>query len=270
MSVGHYENFPVGSVLLPRAIRRAVHAIYRFARTADDLADEGDLAPQARLDALAALEAELDILRVGGTPASAMMRALGEAIAEHGLPYEPFYDLLSAFRQDVLKDRYETFAELVDYCRRSANPIGRLMLHLYGERDSRALALSDGICTALQLINFLQDVQADWQKGRVYLPQEDLVRFRVTERQIAEGDTGGLWTALMLKEIGRARNMLQAGAPLGLRLRGRFGFEVRMIVAGGERILKKLHDSGGDVFRQRPVLTKSDWAYVVWRALRAR
>ncbi len=269
MSVGHYENFPVGSVLLPRRMRRGVHAIYHFARTADDIADEGDAGADARLAGLAALSSALDEIGRGQLPQDPMMQNLAQAIAAHQLPLAPFYDLLSAFSQDVSKTRYQDFAEIVDYCRRSANPVGRLMLALYGEHDSKSLAMSDGICTALQLINFLQDVAIDWDKGRVYLPQSDMAKFRVSEAQIAAGDTSGLWTPLMLKEIGRARAMLAAGAPLGRRLKGRFGFEIRMTILGGERILQKLHASGGDVFKARPVLTRKDWLYMFWRALKA-
>ncbi|KZE35219.1 squalene synthase HpnC [Crenobacter luteus] len=270
MGVGHYENFPVGSLALPRRLRAPVHAIYRFARSADDIADEGDATTEQRLAELSALSAELDRIGRGEAPHTAMMRELADAIAAHRLPLQPFYDLLSAFSQDVVKTRYANFAELVDYCRRSANPVGRLMLALYGETDPKSVAMSDGICTALQLINFWQDVAIDWKKGRVYLPQDDLAKFRIREEQIAAGDTGGLWRALMLKEIERARAMLAAGAPLGRKLKGRIGFELRMIVLGGERILKKLHESGGDVFGQRPVLTWRDWGYIVWRAVRAK
>ncbi|TDR81978.1 squalene synthase HpnC [Paludibacterium purpuratum] len=270
MSVGHYENFPVGSLLLPRRLRVAVHAIYRFARHADDLADEGDAPAAVRLAALDALRDELDRIAAGEIPHTELMRDLARAIARHDLPLAPFYDLLSAFCQDVVKTRYESFAELMDYCRRSANPVGRLMLALYGETDARSLAMSDGICSALQLINFLQDVAIDWRKGRVYLPQEDLARFRVGEAQIAAGAAGGLWTPLMLKEIERARKLLHAGAPLGKRLRGRIGLELRLIVLGGDRILQKLHRSGGDVFSARPVLGWRDWVWMMWRALRAR
>lgn len=269
MAVGHYENFPVGSLLLPRRLRAAVHVIYRFARTADDLADEGEAGADARLAALWQLDAELDRIRAGETPQTPLMRDLAAVIAAHDLPLSPFYDLLSAFRQDVVKTRYHDFAELMDYCRRSANPVGRLMLTLYGERDARAQAMSDGICTALQLINFLQDVAIDWQKGRIYLPGEDLARFRIDERQIAARDAGGLWTPMMLKQIERARRLLQAGAPLGKRLKGRIGLELRMIVLGGDRILEKLHRSGGQVFDQRPVLGPRDWVSIFWRALRA-
>lgn len=270
MSVGHYENFPVGSILLPRRMRRAVHAIYHFARYADDVADEGDDAPELRLAELDRLGAELERIGAGQTPDTAMMRNLAAAIAEHSLDLQPFHDLLAAFRQDVGKTRYRDYAELADYCRRSANPVGRLMLALYGENDRCSLAMSDGICTALQLINFLQDVELDWRKGRVYLPQEDLQRFRVSEAQIAARDAGGLWQPMMRAQIERARKMLQAGAPLGKVLKGRMGLELRLIILGGERILKKLHDSGGDVFRRRPVLGWRDWIYMLWRAARAK
>lgn len=270
MSVGHYENFPVGSLLLPRRMRRAVHVIYHFARHADDLADEGDAEPAQRLAALQALRDELARIEAGTTPQLPLMQDLARVIADYRLPLAPFYDLLSAFSQDVTKTRYQDFAELVDYCRRSANPVGRLMLALYGERDPRSLAMSDGICTALQLINFWQDVAVDWQKGRVYIPQDDLAKFRVSEDQIARGDAGGVWPMLMDKEVKRALAMLEAGSPLALKLKGRLGWELRLIVLGGERILKKIHDARGDVFTQRPVLTSRDWLAIIWKALSAR
>ena len=271
MGVGHYENFPVGSLLLPRRLREPVHAVYHFARTADDIADEGSDDASARLAALATLAGELDLIAAGEQPRSAMMQQLlHRAITPYQLPLQPFYDLLSAFSQDVEKKRYDTFADVIDYCRRSANPVGRLMLLLYGESDPRNIAMADGICTALQLINFWQDVAVDWQKDRVYIPQEDLHRFKVSEQQIADGDTSGLWTPLMRYQIERTRRMLQGGAPLGKVLKGRIGLELRTIVMGGERILYKLNECGGDVFRQRPVLTPRDWCYMLWRALRAR
>ena len=185
MSVGHYENFqgrPGFLHPLPRRLRRPVHAVYAFARHADDLADEGDAPAAERLAALNALKEELGRIGAGQEPQTALMRSLNnEAVAPFSLPLQPFYDLLSAFMQDVEKTRYQNFAELADYCRRSANPVGRIMLHLYGESDSRSVAQSDGICTALQLINFWQDVAADWQKGRVYIPQDDIAKYKVSE-----------------------------------------------------------------------------------------
>ncbi|MFC3532962.1 squalene synthase HpnC [Vogesella facilis] len=267
MAVDHYENFPVGSLALPRRMRKAVHVIYRFARHADDIADEGDAPAAERLAVLQALRAELDRIAAGQAPQQPLMQALAQVITERQLPLQPFYDLLSAFSQDVEKTRYQNFAELVDYCRRSANPVGRLMLALYGEHDSRSLAMSDGICTALQLINFWQDVAIDWQKGRVYIPQDDLAKFRIDEQQIARGDAGGVWPLLMDKEVKRALAMLQAGSPLALKLKGRFGLELRMIVLGGERILKKIHDARGDVFNHRPVLGWKDWPVIIGKAL---
>jgi squalene synthase HpnC len=267
MSVDHYENFPVGSVLLPRRLRRAVHAIYRFARYADDVADEGELDAAARLAELDRLAAGLDAIARGEAGLEPLFADLAEAIARHALPLEPFHDLLSAFRQDVVQTRYRTFAEVVDYCRRSANPVGRLMLALYGETDSRSLAMADGICSALQLINFLQDVAIDRERGRIYLPQDDLARFHLDEDALGASAPG--WRPMMLKQIERARRMLQAGAPLGRVLKGRIGLELRLIILGGERILQKLHRSGGDVWNERPVLTWRDWVYMLWRALRA-
>ncbi len=181
---------------------------------------------------------------------------LAPVIRTHALPLGLFRDLLSAFAQDVTKTRYADFGEVMDYCRRSANPVGRLLLHLYGETQPRSLAYSDGICASLQLINFLQDVEIDYAKGRIYLPQDEMARYGISERQIAAREAGPAWSLFMRHQIERARRMLQAGAPLGRVLKGRLGMELRMIVLGGERILKKLHDSQGDVFSHRPKLER--------------
>ncbi len=267
MSVNHYENFPVGSLILPRRLRKPIHAIYAFARTADDIADEGDAADEMRLQGLNDLQSELDTISRGETPQTALMQRLqSEAVRPFHIPLQPFYDLLDAFKQDVVKTRYETFGELVDYCRRSANPVGRILLHLYGETDSRSIAQSDGICTALQLINFWQDVAVDWQKGRVYLPQEDLAKFGVTEAQIAEGKADFAFQRLMAYECDKAHKMLKAGSPLGKTLPGRIGFELRMITLGGQSILHKLDGIRYDVFKQRPVLGIKDWWLMFKRA----
>lgn len=267
MSVNHYENFPVGSILMPKRLRRPTHAIYAFARTADDIADEGDADNETRLQGLQALRDELDLLAQNQSPKTELMQRLQrEAIAPFSLPLQPFYDLLSAFSQDVVKKRYENFGELVDYARRSANPVGRLMLHLYGQTDERSLAQSDGICTALQLINFWQDVAIDWQKGRVYIPQDDLQKFGVSETQIAAGKADFAFQKLMAYECERAFKMLRAGSPLGRTLKGRIGFELRMIVLGGQTILQKLDGCKYDVFTQRPVLKPKDWLIMLKKA----
>ena len=195
---------------------------------------------------------------------------LAPVIRTHGLPVSLFRDLLSAFAQDVTKKRYADFGEVMDYCRRSADPVGRLLLHLYGETRPQSLACADGICTSLQLINFLQDVEIDYAKGRIYLPQDEMARHGVSERQIATRDAGGAWSRFMLEQIERARRMLQAGAPLGRVLPGRLGLELRMIVQGGERILSKLQAVQGDVFTRRPRLQRADWIYMLVRALGRR
>lgn len=268
MSVNHYENFPVGSLVLPRRLRMPVHAVYAFARTADDIADEGDVADEKRLQDLDNLRLELDRISRGETPQTDLMRRLQrEAVQPFAMPLQPFYDLLSAFSQDVVKKRYQHFGELVDYARRSANPVGRIMLHLYGETDPRSIAESDGICTALQLINFWQDVAIDWKKGRVYIPQEDLEKFGVTEAQIAEGKADFAFQRLMAHQCGRAHQMLKAGSPLGKTLKGRIGFELRMIILGGQQILNKLEANRYDVFNRRPKLEPADWWKIVKRAV---
>jgi squalene synthase HpnC len=267
LRVDHYENFPVASWVLPARFRDPVRLIYRFARQADDFADEGELSDTQRLERLAEFGRELDRLEAGQPARHPLFVRLQPVVQAWRLPVGLFRDLLSAFAQDVTKKRYADFGEVMDYCRRSANPIGRLLLHLFGETGPRSLAYSDGICASLQLINFLQDVEIDYAKGRIYLPQDEMARYGVSEQQIAARDAGGTWSVFMLHQIERARRMLQAGAPLGRVLRGRVGMELRMIVLGGERILKHLHESQGDVFRHRPTLDRGDWVYMVLRAL---
>lgn len=268
MPNSHYENFPVGSPLLPRPLRAPVRVIYAFARSADDIADEGDAVPAERIAALHAYEAELDRIDGGQPPETALFDALARTLRERGLPTQPLRDLLSAFRQDVVKTRYDSYDELLDYCARSANPVGRIMLALFGESRPLSLAQSDAICSALQIINFLQDVAIDWQKARVYLPQEDLRRFGVDERQIAEARTDLRWRALMAFEVERARRLMLSGAPLAHAVPGRLGWELRLIVLGGLRILEKIEAVDGDVFRHRPTLDAGDWLRLGWRSLR--
>jgi squalene synthase HpnC len=270
MTTQHYENFPVASVLLPRKLRRPVGLIYAFARQADDFADEGDLEPAQRLELLNGFRTELDRIGAGKAPDKPLFQDLAAMIAEFRLPLEPFYDLLDAFSQDVVKTRYASFGEVMDYCRRSANPVGRLLLHLYGAAEPRNLAYSDAICSSLQLINFLQDVAIDYRKDRIYLPQDEMEKFRISEAQIARSDSSGTWGMFMLSQIERTRKLLQAGAPLGRILPGRIGLEMRMIIMGGESILRKLHKSQGDVFNHRPVLKPGDWAYMLYRSILAR
>jgi phytoene synthase len=251
MSVGHYENFPVASVLLPPRLRGPVGAIYWFARTADDFADEGDLPADERLARLDGYREALHGIAAGRPSSDPPFARLAAAIREHALPLQAFHDLLDAFSQDVVKQRYASFDELLDYSRRSANPVGLLMLHLFGAAGADNVRRSDAICTGLQLANFWQDVAIDWAKGRLYLPQDDLARFGVTEAQIAGG---------------RVDALLQSGAPLARALPGRIGWELRLVVQGGLRILERIDRAGGDVFRHRPVLRAPDWSLMFWRA----
>ena len=268
MSVDHYENFPVASWLVPPRLRGAVVAIYAFARGADDIADEGEATPDERLAGLDHYEAMLDTIEHGGEPTEPPFGALAHAIRAHALPLASLRALLSAFRQDVVKTRYADFQDLVDYCTRSANPVGRLLLHLYGIDDDAAHARSDAICTGLQLANFWQDIAIDWNKGRVYLPQDDLRRFDVGEGDIDAARCDERWAQLMAYEVSRSRDLLEYGQPLTRVLPLRLKLELNMVVAGGLRILRRIDAVNGDVFRHRPVLKRSDWAAMsvaAWR-----
>lgn len=268
MAVDHYENFPVASLLLPARFRHTVALIYRFAREADDIADEGDVPDHVRLQQLDRFRQELAKVEAGEPPGIPWFASLAEVIRRYGLPIEAFRDLLSAFSQDVTKKRYADYAEVLDYCRRSANPVGRLLLVLYGRATPRNLTYSDAVCSSLQLINFLQDIAVDFRKGRVYLPQDELARFQVSEQQIGTGDAGGNWNAFIAFQVARTRELLYSGRPLGRILTGRVGLEMRMIVAGGDRVLTKIARVGGDVFRMRPVLRWLDWPFILARSVR--
>jgi squalene synthase HpnC len=267
VSVAHYENFPVASRLVPQALRPAVVAIYAFARSSDDFADEGDDPPSTRLSKLDAYAAQLDRIDSGEVPREAPFPALAAAIGRHALPLGPFRDLLSAFRQDVTKARYATFVELADYCARSANPIGRLMLHLYGLTGTETGRQSDAICTGLQLANFWQDIALDWRKGRVYLPGEDMARFGVTEEHIAAGRCDQRWARLVAFEVERTRALLESGRPLTRGLPLRLALELKLIIAGSLHILRAIDTANGDVFRHRPRLRGRDWLAMTATAL---
>jgi len=265
--VDHYENFPVASWLTPASLRPAVVAIYAFARSADDFADEGNAPPAERLAELDAYEACLDRIARGEMVAEPPFSALGASVRHHGLPIGLLRDLLSAFRQDVTKTRYADFAEVLDYCRRSANPIGRLLLHLYDRVDPDNLRYADAICTGLQLANFWQDVAVDWAKGRVYLPADDMLRFGVSERDIAEHRCDVRWQRLMGFQVARTRALLTSGRPLTTKLPWRLRLELKLVLAGGMRILDGIDAVHGDVFGHRPVLRPWDWAAMTANAL---
>jgi squalene synthase HpnC len=268
MTNAHYENFPVASPLLPPELRAPVRVIYAFARSADDLADEGDANASERIAALNAYERELDHIDAGRATTSDLFQQLALTLKEHHLNTQLLRDLLSAFRQDVVKTRYASYDELLDYCSRSANPVGRIMLALSEQYSPEMLEQSDAICSALQLINFLQDVAIDSKKSRIYIPQEDLAKFNVSEQSIAEGKVDHRWRALMQFQVTRARSLILKGAPLATHVGGRLGWELRFIVHGGLRILEKIEAVNYDVFQRRPKLKKYDWLLLGWRALR--
>jgi phytoene synthase len=266
MAVDHYENFPVASILLPKHLRRAVEIIYHFARQADDFADEGDMPDAERLAKLDEFRTELNRIAAHETPLTPLFRDLASIVEQHQLPLQPLRDLLDAFSQDVIKKHYQNFDELLDYCRRSANPVGRLLLHLYGEATPQNLIYSDAICTSLQLINFWQDVKKDYAIKRIYLPQDEMARFGVTEAHLAEARVDAAWQALMQFQVQRARDMMNSGKPLGTILSGRIGLEMRLIIAGGLRILSKLKAVDYDMFNKRPVLRPFDWVIMLLKS----
>ena len=268
--VSHYENFPVATVLCPPHLRPAIAAIYWFARTADDIADEGDAAPQTRLDDLAAYRADLMATAAGRAPSTrwaGVFGQLGPMIQQFDLPVDLLADLLSAFEQDVVKQRYASQAELLDYCRRSADPVGRLLLHLYGVKDVAALSESDCICTALQLINFWQDLGVDIPRGRIYLPADSWTEHGVNEAQLLGLDSNPNTINLIAAHARQSRAMMLKGSQLVKKVPGRGGWELRLVVQGGLRILDKIEALGFDTLRRRPKLNAWDVAVMGWRAL---
>lgn len=264
---GHYENFPVASVVLPKKLRRPIAVIYAFARSADDFADEGDWDSATRLAKLKDYDDKLDAIATGRHLDDPIFIALADVIAKHQLPQQLFHDLISAFRQDVTQKRYNTIDDVWDYSRRSANPVGRLLLHLLDAATPENLQRSDAVCSALQLINFLQDIEQDYiENGRIYLPFEDMARFGVTESHIAERLSDDAMRNLIRHEIHVARERMLQGAPLGHELRGRFGFQLRLMINGGLRVLDLLEQQRDDLF-SRPRLKTRDWLWMISRSL---
>jgi squalene synthase HpnC len=271
LSNEHYENFPVASFVLPKHLRHPIALIYNFARQADDFADEGRHKPETRLAKLQGFRHQLDLIEDNSPTKSAFFTELGKMIRAYKLPLAPFYDLLDAFSQDVTKTHYANFYEVLDYCHRSANPIGALLLYLFDKATPENLVYSNKVCTALQLINFYQDVAIDFDssmhKSRVYLCQDEMARFGVTEAQIAAQHVNAGWENFMLFNIERAEKMLQEGKPLEHILPGRIGLEMRMIIGGGEQVIYKLKSVRGDIFRHRPTLKAWDWPVILLKAL---
>lgn len=269
MDADHYEDFPIASGFLPKALRAPIRVIYQVSRTAADIAEDGERSAAERHARLADFRSGLDAVANGHlAPVHPLLFGkLAGVAAQYKLPLAPFYDLVAALDQDIDTTRYADRSVLLDYCRRSAHPVGQLLLHLFEAATPANLADSDAICTALHLTNFWQDIAADWKRGRVYLPLTSLARFHVTEAHIGEGIVDEAWRALMAHEVAHCREMLVRGAPLALRLPGRAGLVLCGIVHGGLRILERIEGAGYDVFRRRPTLDVLDWCVVGARAL---
>jgi len=270
MSVDHYENFPVASWLCPPALRPAVTAIYWFARTADDLADEGHALPLERIVALEAYRADLRAVARGLPPSprwQPVFEPLGQAFRRHHLPLPLLEMLLDAFEQDLRQHRYPDRETLLQYCERSANPVGRLLLHLYGVQGDAALRESDAICSALQLINFWQDLSVDLPRARHYLTDADCTAHGVARTDLAAQRRSAASDRLILDCAAWARALMLQGAPLVHRLPGRAGWELRLVVQGGLRILDKVDALQGASLCQRPVLRPLDWLRMAGRAV---
>ncbi|MEJ8809908.1 squalene synthase HpnC [Variovorax ureilyticus] len=279
----HYENFPVASWLCPPRLRPPIAAIYAFARTADDIADEGDASAAQRLDDLRAYRSDLAAVAHGTPPSPRWPEVFGplaHAMHDFALPEQLLADLLSAFMQDIEKTRdragYADRTELLDYCCRSADPVGRLLLHLYGVNDERSLRQSDAICSALQLINFWQDLSVDLPRGRYYLPRHDCEAHGLsgssfeTFRPLGSAPAPAPALALVASLARWARSLMEEGAPLVHALPGRAGWELRFVIQGGLRILDKIEALGCDTFASRPTVGKADAPLLAWRALRMR
>ena len=273
VSIDHYENFPVASLLCPPRLRPAVAAIYHFARTADDLADEGDATPEARMAELRAYRADLVAVeegRYGSSRWAHVFTPLTAAIQQHQLPVPLLHALLDAFEQDLVKTSYADRNELLQYCERSANPVGRLLLHLYGIADAESLRQSDAICSALQLINFWQDMSRDHPRGRVYAPAADFERYGLARETLLACQDSPAAQTLTKELVDWAEALMQSGAPLALRIPGRAGWELRFIVQGGLRILERIRAMRFATLNQRPALTAFDAPLLAWRALRMK
>lgn len=265
----HYENFPVGSLLIPHAVRRHVCSIYAFARLADDIADEGDetgVDPASRLAALDDWEQQLNEC-LEGRAGHPVFIALASTINELTLPDQLLRDLLSAFRQDVVKTRYRDFKEMRDYCRRSADPVGRLILLLFGYRNEQLYLLSDEICTALQLTNFWQDLGVDLDKDRIYLPQDEMARFGVLEEDLFARRPTPELSALLEFQVARTREMFARGRDLPEKVDGRLRYELRLTWQSGMRLLERIEQTGYNTLTARPQITRDDKMRLLWRAL---
>jgi hydroxysqualene synthase len=264
MAQSHYENFPVASRLLPSKLRLPISVIYAFARTADDIADEGDAPQETRLEQLEIYSKALtDIKNQSYSGKDPIFIALADVIDKHDLPIALFNDLLSAFKQDVVQNRYYNFEEVLDYCTRSANPVGRLLLHLNGEPSQQQLEQSDAICTALQLINFYQDIIQDYtEQDRIYIPQDEMTSKNIQEADLLQANTQHI--APLLKSLyQRAKELMKVGYLLGTSVNGRLGWEIRAMSLGGISTLQMLIEQDDNNLLTRPRLDKKQLLFIM-------
>jgi hydroxysqualene synthase len=262
----HYENFPVASWLMPADIRPHICSIYAFARTADDFADEPGMGDEERISRLEDWRRRLH--DCADRPDGRIFEALAETIRQYQIPLSLFEALIDAFSQDVRQSRHETFADLLDYSTRSANPVGRLILILFGYKADDLLQQSDAICTALQLTNFWQDISVDYGRNRIYLPRQEMDRFGVTEDDLEKAVLTDGFRAMVGDLIERTRELFTKGKDLPENVRGRLKYELRLTWLGGAQILNEIEDVDCDIFRRRPALSKSTGCRLLWRSLR--
>lgn len=258
LAKSHYENFPVVSFLIPKKFRNDIAVIYWFARTADDYADEVNYSSSIRLEKLQAFEDRFKIL-LNNKFDDDLEAALVNTIVKRKLSPQHFYNLLKAFKQDVVKTRYADFTEVLDYCSNSANPVGRILLELFNVRNERAFYYSDKICTALQLTNFIQDTRIDFCKGRIYYPLDEMEKFGVNEKMFEMNEISHNLKKLIEFSVNRTQSMFDEGKSLLGFLSGRFKYEIAWTIRGVEEILSKIRGSDFDIFTKRPVLTKTDY-----------
>lgn len=263
-------RLPLALQFLPLRLRYPLALIYKFARQAYELSVMENLPPEQRLQALEHYKQALDRIADHAQAETMFFTELQNMMTTYQLPLAPFYDLLEANTERVSKPRFKDFGELMHFSRRSANPLGRLILQLLGACSQRNIGYADTLASALQTIYFLKNVGADTRDGRIYFPQDEMRKYKITDEQILHEDISGIWVMFFDFELQRARRLLQSAAPLGLQIKGLAGLEIRMLIAGGERILLKLHKSRGDVFHKPPVLNPIDWVYMIYRAIRAK
>ncbi|MCX6149749.1 MAG: squalene synthase HpnC [Ignavibacteriales bacterium] len=263
----HYENFPVISFLVPKNLRKHIAVIYKFARQADDIADEGNFSEDDRLAKLNLYESEFNFA-LKGKFSLPFWKALTATINDMKLSPVHFTNLIKAFKQDLTKKRYKDFQEVLDYCKYSANPVGRLILELFNIRNDKLFGYSDSICTALQLTNFLQDLSIDYQKGRIYIPEDELAAYYITEKEFVLREGNSKFIALIKFQVQRILNLFTDGYSLIHYLPKRLKYEIGCTILGGEKILEKIVEFDYNVLNIRPVLTKFDYMKIFISSLK--